>query len=126
MIDKSASFNDNKSCTITEASKSKCKSELSNSNTTAVIVGISGGTANAISRTLVSPFERVRLQMQVDSTSHSSMSNCFINIYKNERILGFYRGNALNVARIFPQTAIAFSTKHAANVRITDCKEFRN
>lgn len=64
---------------------------------------LSGGTANAISRTLVAPLERIRLSMQVDSNKYQSTYQCTKHILQNEGITGFYRGNWLNVLRIFPQ-----------------------
>ncbi len=72
---------------------------------------LSGGIANAVSRTAVAPFERMRLSMQVDSTKYKNSIHCFQDILKHEGIIGFYRGNWLNILRIFPQGGVSFVVK---------------
>jgi solute carrier family 25 phosphate transporter 23/24/25/41 len=74
-------------------------------------VSISGAIANAFSRTCVSPMERIRLQMSVDGGKYKNSLDCFRQIYAQEGIKGFWRGNWLNVIRIAPQGAIAFASK---------------
>ena len=76
-----------------------------------VASALSGGIANAFSRTVVAPFERVRLQMSVDPGLYSGMGDCLKRVYDKEGIKGLWRGNVLNVIRIAPQGAISFLTK---------------
>ncbi len=72
---------------------------------------LSGAIANALSRTIVAPFERVRLQMAVDPMKYKNMIDCLRTLYLQEGIKGLWRGNVLNVIRIAPQGAIAFLCK---------------
>jgi hypothetical protein len=76
----------------------------------------SGGVANAISRTVVAPFERTRLQMAVDPTLYSSMINCMRHVVQKEGISGLWRGNVLNIVRIYPQGGISFLLKDTASL----------
>lgn len=75
----------------------------------------SGGVANAISRTVVAPFERARLQMSVDPTHYTSMVHCIRSVVHSEGIQGLWRGNVLNILRIYPQGAISFLLKDVAH-----------
>jgi len=72
---------------------------------------IIGGAGNAISRTVIAPLERLRMQMIADPGKHSSMWGCISGIYQKEGIRGLWAGNSVNVLRIAPQGAIAFGTK---------------
>lgn len=75
----------------------------------------SGGVANAISRTVVAPFERARLQMSVDPSLYKSMVDCIKKVVNAEGAGGLWRGNVLNVIRIYPQGAISFLLKDTAS-----------
>lgn len=70
-----------------------------------------GALGNSISRTIISPLERVRVQMITDPGKYPSMLACMKDIAKTEGITGFWAGNALNVARIAPQMGLAFYSK---------------
>lgn len=80
---------------------------------------LAGGTSSAISKTIVAPVERVKLLLQVQSSSHTIMSgkqykgiiDCFIRIPKEQGILSFWRGNSLAVMRGFPKDAMNFAIK---------------
>ena len=76
----------------------------------------SGGVANAVSRTVVAPFERARLQMSVDPSHYRSMIDCIYKVSKSEGVGGLWRGNVLNVIRIYPQGAISFLLKDTAQI----------
>ncbi|CUM66495.1 uncharacterized protein PRCAT00004161001 [Priceomyces carsonii] len=74
---------------------------------------ISGGIAGAISRTVVSPFERAKilLQLQGAGTGHAynGMFNTIFKIFKDEGWVGLFRGNLLNCIRIFPYSAVQYA-----------------
>lgn len=97
---------------------------------------IAGGVAGACSRTLVAPFERLKIMFQVRrqiddyyylildwaippcSFPHSevqghppvytSVGQGLQKIYLEEGLRGFFRGNGVNVIRIFPTSAIQY------------------
>lgn len=72
---------------------------------------VAGGLGNSFSRTVIAPLERTRVQMIADAGKYPSMMACMKDIVKNEGIMGFWAGNALNVGRIAPQMGIAFYAK---------------
>ncbi|CCH45713.1 putative mitochondrial carrier [Wickerhamomyces ciferrii] len=72
---------------------------------------ISGGLAGAISRTVVSPFERAKILFQVQGPGQANYNGMFKTIWqmwKDEGTKGLFRGNALNCIRIFPYSAVQF------------------
>ena len=78
-----------------------------------------GGTAAAISKTIVAPIERVKLLLQVQAASkqissagqYKGIIDCFVRIPKEQGILSFWRGNLANVIRYFPTQALNFAFK---------------
>jgi len=90
---------------------SKKTGEKQTSMAFGVASGTAGGLANAISRTVVAPLERVRLQMSVDPNKYPNILAAIRGIAKAEGIQGLWRGNVLNVIRIAPQGAISFLCK---------------
>ena len=64
-----------------------------------------GGCSSIVSRTCTSPLEIYRLQKQNRFIPGSSLGY----ILKNEGILGFWKGNAVNCMRVFPQYAINYT-----------------
>ena len=72
---------------------------------------VGGGLAAAISRTIVSPLERLRMSMITDGSRFASNTDCLRSIYKAEGIKGFWAGNGVNMLRIIPQNAVAFYCK---------------
>ena len=78
-----------------------------------------GGTAAAISKTIVAPIERVKLLLQVQAASkqiavedqYKGIIDCFIRIPREQGILSFWRGNLANVIRYFPTQALNFAFK---------------
>ncbi|CAI4053686.1 Mrx21p SKDI_16G2780 [Saccharomyces kudriavzevii IFO 1802] len=72
---------------------------------------LAGGVAGAVSRTVVSPFERVKILLQVQSSTNSYNHGIFSSIrqvYCEEGPKGLFRGNGLNCIRIFPYSAVQF------------------
>ncbi|OLY79715.1 putative mitochondrial carrier [Smittium mucronatum] len=74
---------------------------------------IAGGVAGAVSRTVVSPLERMKILFQVQDANRSSYSGVIgtlKKIWKEEGFLGYMRGNGTNVIRIVPYSAVQFAT----------------
>jgi solute carrier family 25 (adenine nucleotide translocator) protein 4/5/6/31 len=78
-----------------------------------------GGTAAAISKTLVAPIERVKLLLQVQAASrqitkdaqYKGIVDAFVRIPREQGALSFWRGNLANVIRYFPTQALNFAFK---------------
>ncbi|QLL34525.1 hypothetical protein HG536_0G03870 [Torulaspora globosa] len=72
---------------------------------------LAGGIAGAVSRTVVSPFERVKILLQVQNTTQAYNQGIFGaigQVYREEGWKGLFRGNGLNCIRIFPYSAVQF------------------
>lgn len=77
----------------------------------ASVAFIAGGVAGAVSRTVVSPFERVKILLQVQSSSEvysGGISSAVKQLYQEEGVKGLFRGNGLNCVRVFPYSAVQF------------------
>lgn len=73
---------------------------------------LAGGVAGAISRTCVSPLERLKILYQVQPTSqirYKGIVDSLRTILKEEGIMGYFKGNGTNVIRIFPYSAVQFA-----------------
>lgn len=74
---------------------------------------VAGGIAGAVSRTVVSPFERMKIIFQIQSPGHTAYRGVLPTLHKmwtEEGWRGFMRGNGTNVIRIAPYSAVQFST----------------
>ncbi|KAM0341852.1 hypothetical protein ACHAPQ_000402 [Fusarium lateritium] len=73
-----------------------------------------GGVAGAVSRTVVSPLERLKILMQVQSVGRDayklSVGKALMKMWKEEGWRGFMRGNGTNCIRIVPYSAVQFSS----------------
>ena len=80
---------------------------------------ISGGSAAAISKSIVAPLERVKLLLQVQHVSrniaveqrYKGLIDCLVRIPREQGFLSYWRGNTINVVRAFPKDAINFASK---------------
>lgn len=70
---------------------------------------IAGGIAGVGSRTFTSPLDVVKIIAQVGSKQHSGFIGTFKNIYKQEGLRGFWKGNGVACLRLFPYSAINFA-----------------
>ncbi|KAL1160273.1 hypothetical protein V6Z11_A07G054500 [Gossypium hirsutum] len=70
---------------------------------------IAGGIAGAVSRTATAPFDRLKVVLQVQTT-RTSILPAVTKILKEEGLLGFFRGNGLNIVKVTPESAIKFYT----------------
>lgn len=80
-----------------------------------------GGTAGALSKTVVAPIERVKLLLQTQDSNpkiksgeiprYRGIGDCFIRVTREQGIASFWRGNLANVIRYFPTQAFNFAFK---------------
>lgn len=65
-----------------------------------------------IAKTCVAPFDRVKILFQTYSTVYTSrrLVPTLLQIYHNEGIRGWFRGNVSHVVRVFPYAAIQFAS----------------
>ncbi|KAL9104709.1 MAG: hypothetical protein Q9163_000387 [Psora crenata] len=75
---------------------------------------LAGGVAGAVSRTLVSPLERLKILLQVQSLGRNeyklSIPQGLMKMWREEGWRGFMRGNGSNCIRIVPYSAVQFSS----------------
>ena len=73
---------------------------------------ISGGVAGAVSRTVVSPLERLKILYQIQSAGREeyklSIWRGLKKMWTDEGWRGFMRGNGTNCIRIIPYSAVQF------------------
>ncbi|KAB8200709.1 mitochondrial carrier domain-containing protein [Aspergillus parasiticus] len=75
---------------------------------------VAGGVAGAVSRTIVSPLERLKILLQIQSVGREeyrlSIWKALVKIGKEEGWRGFMRGNGTNCIRIIPYSAVQFGS----------------
>jgi solute carrier family 25 phosphate transporter 23/24/25/41 len=75
---------------------------------------LAGGVAGAVSRTVVSPLERLKILYQIQSAGRNeykmSISKALRKMYMEEGWKGFMRGNGTNCVRIVPYSAVQFGS----------------
>lgn len=73
---------------------------------------IAGGVAGAVSRTVVSPLERLKILFQVQSVGRNeykmSVPKALAKMWRDEGWRGFMAGNGTNCIRIVPYSAVQF------------------
>lgn len=82
---------------------------------------IAGGIAGAASRTATAPLDRLKVKLQVQTT-HGRIIPAVKEIWKEGRVLGFFRGNGLNVLKVAPESAIRFYTYEMLKGFIVDAR----
>lgn len=70
---------------------------------------LAGGVAGAASRTATAPLDRLKVTLQVQTT-RASIVPAVKNIWRQGGLLGFFRGNGLNIVKVAPESAIKFYT----------------
>lgn len=75
---------------------------------------LAGGVAGAVSRTVVSPLERLKIIKQVQSVGREeykgSVFKGLSKIWRHEGWRGMMRGNGTNCIRIVPYSAVQFGS----------------
>lgn len=75
---------------------------------------IAGGVAGAVSRTIVSPLERLKILLQIQSVGREeyklSIWKALVKMWREEGWRGFMRGNGTNCIRIVPYSAVQFGS----------------
>ena len=75
---------------------------------------LAGGVAGAVSRTVVSPLERLKILFQIQSGGKEDYKlpvwKGLVKMWKDEGWRGFMRGNGVNCIRIIPYSAVQFSS----------------
>ncbi|CAN1790651.1 Calcium-dependent mitochondrial ATP-magnesium/phosphate carrier protein 2 [Linum perenne] len=80
-----------------------------------------GGIAGATSRTATAPLDRLKVVLQVQTT-RASIVPAVKKIWKADGLLGFFRGNGLNVVKVAPESAIKFYAYEMLKNVIRDMK----
>ncbi|KAI4170880.1 MAG: hypothetical protein LQ343_004644 [Gyalolechia ehrenbergii] len=75
---------------------------------------LAGGVAGAVSRTVVSPLERLKILFQIQSVGREeyklSIGKGLAKMWREEGWRGFMRGNGTNCVRIVPYSAVQFGS----------------
>jgi len=82
---------------------------------------VAGGIAGVASRTITSPLDVVKILAQVGTKdTRQGFLKSFGNIYKNEGLKGFWKGNGIACVRLFPYNAVQFATFTKLKVILAD------
>jgi len=73
---------------------------------------ISGGVAGMVGKTVIAPFDRIKISFQttVKPFTYKEGWKEAVYIYKREGLRGFWRGNLIALLQVFPYTAIQFAS----------------
>jgi len=75
---------------------------------------LAGGVAGAVSRTVVSPLERLKILFQIQSAGKTGyklpVGQGLMKMWRDEGWRGFMRGNGANCIRIIPYSAVQFAS----------------
>ena len=75
---------------------------------------MAGGVAGAVSRTVVSPLERLKILYQIQGVGREEFKLSVLNglkkMWSDEGWRGFMRGNGTNCVRIIPYSAVQFGS----------------
>lgn len=88
------------------------KHKIKDPANTSIVSGTIGAIGAVISRTVVSPFERAKILLQLQGPglqqAYNGMFATILKMYRDEGYKGWFRGNILNCVRIFPYSGIQF------------------
>ncbi len=75
---------------------------------------LAGGVAGAVSRTVVSPLERLKILFQIQSAGRTEyklpIGQGLMKMWRDEGWRGLMRGNGANCIRIIPYSAVQFAS----------------
>jgi len=82
---------------------------------------VAGGGAGVASRTITSPLDVVKILAQVGTKdTQQGFFKTFENLYANEGLKAFWKGNGIACIRLFPYNAMQFATFTKLKVFFTD------
>jgi len=82
---------------------------------------VSGGVAGVASRTITSPLDVVKILAQVGTKdSQQGFLKTFSNVYNNEGLKAFWKGNGIACVRLFPYNAVQFASFNYLKVVMAD------
>jgi solute carrier family 25 (adenine nucleotide translocator) protein 4/5/6/31 len=89
-----------------------------------------GGSIGAVSKTVMSPVERVKLLMQTQDSNpevlagrvqkYNGVGDCFKRVMSEQGLAAFWRGNLVNCLRYAPQQGSALAFNDALNAAFPD------
>ena len=73
---------------------------------------ISGGIAGCVAKSLVAPIDRVKILLQVHNAHYEGYGifESFVRVVQKEGFAALYKGNGVQLIRIFPYAALQFSS----------------
>lgn len=84
-----------------------------------------GGVAVILSRSATSPLEVVKVLCQVGTQdTKQGLARTFTNVYRNEGLKAFWKGNWMTCLRLFPYSAlqfISFNYLVVSNYKFFEC-----
>lgn len=84
-----------------------------------------GGAAGCISRTIIAPFDKIKILMQFQETK-LPFRTFMINNIKQEGIINLWKGNGTNILRIFPFSGLQFFTYDLCKSTFVEDREATN
>jgi solute carrier family 25 phosphate transporter 23/24/25/41 len=95
---------------------------------------IAGGIAGALSRSITAPIDRLRVLLQISSqslkptvpgwNSWTYTKYLIRSVYREDGILGFWKGNGVNVLKIIPESAVRFYVFELVKRRLSQHKKY--
>eukprot|EP00798_Chlamydomonas_sp_ICE-L_P016047 gene16047-22183_t len=89
---------------------------------------LAGGGAGAVARTCTAPLDRIKLLFQVQavassgtsSTAYTGVGQAAAKIFREEGFLAFWKGNGVNIIRIFPYSASQLAANDFYKAHLAD------
>jgi solute carrier family 25 protein 43 len=82
---------------------------------------VSGGIAGVASRTITSPLDVVKILAQVGTKdTQQGFLKTFSNVYREEGLKAFWKGNGIACVRLFPYNAVQFASFNHLKVILSD------
>lgn len=79
---------------------------------------VAGGIAGVASRTVTSPLDVVKILSQVGAReTQNGFLRTFSQLYRNEGLRAFWKGNGMAALRLFPYNAVQFAAFHELKAR---------
>lgn len=93
-----------------------------------------GAFSGVVARTVAAPFERLKILYQTQDLSataasdihanrYSSIGQSLSRIYRNEGIMGYFRGNGANLVRAIPYQSVQFVTYDKLKIIMSGWRE---